>query len=247
MKTRSGIHARVDLALVERKLFESRAKAQEAIAAGLVHADGKRVRKPSDRIDPAARIEATPAYPWVSRGGVKLAAALDAFGLDPSGHHCLDVGASTGGFTHVLLARGAAKVLCVDVGHDQLHPHIAKDPRVEAFEGMDVRVMPEALWKPPPSFMTCDVSFIPLDRVLPTILPRSARNASLVLLIKPQFEAGPGAASKGVVKSGAIKEQVCETIKNLVQNLDFRLVGVMPSPITGSDGNQEFLLGAMRP
>ncbi|HTV32392.1 MAG TPA: TlyA family RNA methyltransferase [Methylocella sp.] len=246
MNTSSGSHGRADVALVELKLFESRTKAQEAIAAGLVRADGRRIRKPSDFIDPAAKIEATPAYPWVSRGGVKLAAALDTFGLDPSGHHCLDIGASTGGFTHVLLARDAAKVLCVDVGHGQLHPHVAGDPRVEAFEGMDVRAMPNSLWEPPPSFMTCDVSFIPLDRVLPTILPRAARNARLVALIKPQFEAGRGAASKGIVKSDAIKQQVCEKIKNLVQNLGFRLVGVMPSPITGSDGNQEFLLGAMR-
>ncbi|MCL2384413.1 MAG: TlyA family RNA methyltransferase [Alphaproteobacteria bacterium] len=237
---------RADVALVERKLFASRAKAQEAIAAGRVSADGRRIVKPSECIDPAANIEATPAYPWISRGGIKLAVALDALGFDPSGLHCLDIGASTGGFTHVLLTRGAARVFCVDVGHGQLHPDIAKDPRVEVYEGMDARAIPEALWEPPPSFISCDVSFISLDLVLPAILPRAAKKARLIALIKPQFEAGPGATRKGVVKSDAIKEQACEKIKTLIQNLGWELVGLMSSPIIGSDGNQEFLLGAMK-
>jgi 23S rRNA (cytidine1920-2'-O)/16S rRNA (cytidine1409-2'-O)-methyltransferase len=239
-------HRRADVALVGRQLFPSRAKAQEAIAAGLVRADGKVIRKASAPLLPHAHIEAAPAYPWVSRGGVKLAAALDAFGFDPAGKVCLDVGASTGGFTHVLLARGATEVVCVDSGHGQLHQNIARDPRVVAREGVDARSLSKASLARTPSIVTCDVSFISLTLVLPAVLPLAAAGALLIALVKPQFEAGPGRAVKGIVKDNAIKLEVCERIENLVKSLGWQVVGLLPSPIEGGDGNQEFLLGAIK-
>ena len=209
-----------------------------------VRADGEIIRKASAPIGPNARIEAAPAYPWVSRGGVKLAAALDAFGFDPAHQICLDVGTSTGGFTHVLLARGAAEVVCVDTGHGQLHETIARDPRVVSFEGIDARHLTQASLALAPSFVTCDVSFISLALILPAVLPLAAPEAALVALIKPQFEAGPGRTVKGIVKDSAIRLEACEKIENLVKSLGWQILGIMPSPIDGGDGNQEFLLGA---
>ena len=244
MTEKHTTHPRADVALVGRQLFPSRAKAQEAIAAGLVRADGEIIRKASAPIGPNARIESAPAYPWVSRGGVKLTAALEAFGFDPAGHFCLDVGASTGGFTHVLLARGAAEVVCVDTGHGQLHETIARDPRVISFEGIDARHLTQASLARAPSFVTCDVSFISLALILPAVLPLAAPEAALVALIKPQFEAGPGRTVKGIVKDSAIRREACEKIENLVKSLGWQILGIMPSPIDGGDGNQEFLLGA---
>jgi 23S rRNA (cytidine1920-2'-O)/16S rRNA (cytidine1409-2'-O)-methyltransferase len=240
------MHRRADVALVGRQLFPSRAKAQEAIAAGLVRADGKIIRKASEPTGPGATIEAVPAYPWVSRGGVKLAAALDAFGLDPAGRVCLDVGASTGGFTDVLLARGATEVVCVDTGHGQLHRDIARDPRVVSREGMDARGLTKASLAQAPSLVTCDVSFISLALILPSVLPLAAPGAALVALIKPQFEAGPGRAVKGIVKDSAIRREACEKIESLVKSLGWQIIGIMPSPIEGGEGNQEFLLGAIQ-
>lgn len=238
---------RADLVLVERDFFKSRAKAQEAIAAGLVRIDGKVLHRASEPISPGADIEAVAPYPWVSRGGVKLAAALDAFGFDPSGLACLDIGASTGGFTHVLLSRGAAKVVAVDVGHGQLDPDIARDPRVESHEGADARRLTPAGLVAPPQLVTCDVSFISLALVLPAVLPLAAENAKLVALIKPQFEAGPGHVVKGVVKDSDIRRTVCADIERLVSHLGWEVAGVLPSPIDGGDGNREYLLGARRP
>jgi 23S rRNA (cytidine1920-2'-O)/16S rRNA (cytidine1409-2'-O)-methyltransferase len=235
---------RADVALVARQLFPSRAKAQEAIAAGLVRANGRIIRKASEPILPSAEIEAAPAYPWVSRGGVKLAAALDAFGFDPAGRVCLDAGTSTGGFTHVLLTRGATEVVCVDCGHGQLHPDIASDPRVLSHEGMDVRHLTNASLARAPSFITCDVSFISLALVLPALLPLAAACAELVALIKPQFEAGRGRAVKGIVKDLAVQREACEKIESLVKSLGWQIARIVPSPIEGGDGNQEYLLGA---
>lgn len=246
MKEKSVPLPRADVALVGRKLFASRAKAQEAIAAGLVRADGKILRKASAPLLPSAHIEATQAYPWVSRGGVKLAAALEAFGFDPAGRVCLDVGASTGGFTHVLLARGAAEVICVDAGHGQLHVDIARDPRVVSREGADARDLTKASFARAPSLVTCDVSFISLALILPAVLPLAASNAALVALIKPQFEAGPGRTVKGIVKDNAIRREACKKIKSLVKGLGWKVLGILPSPVEGGDGNQEFLLGAIR-
>jgi 23S rRNA (cytidine1920-2'-O)/16S rRNA (cytidine1409-2'-O)-methyltransferase len=237
-------HPRADVALLGRQLFPSRAKAQEAIAAGLVRADGEIIRKASAPIRPDAKIESAPAYPWVSRGGVKLAAALDAFGFDPAGRVCLDAGASTGGFTHVLLARGAAEVVCVDTGHGQLHEAIARDPRVVSHEGMDARGLTKASLARAPSVVTCDVSFVSLTLILPAVLPLAAPDAALVALIKPQFEAGPGRTIKGIVKDSALRLEACEKIESLVKSLGWHIIGILPSPIEGGDGNQEFLLGA---
>ncbi len=154
---REDSRQRADLLLVARGFFESRAKAQEAIAAGLVRADGRVLCKASETLDEAAAIEAEAPYPWVSRGGLKLAAALEAFGFDPRDLVCLDIGASTGGFTHVLLDRGAKLVHAIDVGHGQLHPKIAQDLRVDAHEGMDARKLTPALFQEPPRLITCDV------------------------------------------------------------------------------------------
>jgi 23S rRNA (cytidine1920-2'-O)/16S rRNA (cytidine1409-2'-O)-methyltransferase len=234
---------RADRLLVERGLFESRAQAQAAIAAGQVTADGAPVRKPSDVLRPDAVLQAAPAHPWASRGGVKLAAALDAFGIDPSGRVCLDVGASTGGFTDVLLARGAARVYAVDVGRDQLHPRLREDARVVSRESTDIRTL--APLSPPPTLIVIDVSFISLRLVLPPALALAARPAQLVALIKPQFEAGRAHLKKGIVQDAAIRRQVCEEIAAFVASLGWNIKDLVPSPITGGDGNQEFLITAI--
>ncbi len=176
--------------LVERGLFESRTRAQAAIVAGLVTADGVTLRKASDEVSLDAVFEATPAHPWVSRGGLKLAAALDHFGFDPGGDVCLDVGASTGGFTEVLLANGANKVYAVDVGRGQLHPRLRDDPAVVSLEATDIRKLDPAQFDDAPEFAAVDVSFISLKLVLPALDRLLRRPSHLVALIKPQFEAG---------------------------------------------------------
>lgn len=237
---------RADALLVARGLFESRAKAQAAIAAGLVTADGRLVEKPAATVAADAVIEAAPAHPWVSRGGVKLACALDAFGIDPAGLDCLDVGASTGGFAQVLLARGAARVIAVDVGHGQLHPDLASDPRVLSLEGVDARDLTQAMLGAPPALVVVDVSFVPLARVLPAALACAAPAARLVALVKPQFEAGPGAGKKGIVRDPAIHARVCDAVAAAVRALRWSVDGIVASPIAGGDGNREFLLAAHR-
>jgi 23S rRNA (cytidine1920-2'-O)/16S rRNA (cytidine1409-2'-O)-methyltransferase len=234
---------RADRLLVERGLFESRAKAQAAIAAGLVFANGVAVRKASDEIADNAAIDARPAHPYVSRGGVKLAAALDAFGFDPKGRVCLDVGASTGGFTQVLIERGAARVYAVDVGRAQLHASLREQSEVISIEETDIRRL--APLDPPPGLVVIDVSFISLRQVLPAALKHASAPAELVVLIKPQFEAGRERAKKGVVRDPAVHAAVCDEIAAFVGSLGCRVMGVMPSPITGGDGNKEFLLGAI--
>ena len=191
---------RIDQLLVARGLFDSRAKAQAAIEAGLVRADGKPVAKASETVAADAEIEASAAHPYVSRGGVKLAAALDHFGFDPKGRVCLDVGASTGGFTQVLLERGAAKVYAVDVGSGQLHDSLRARPEVVSLEQTDIRTLAPALRDPAPDLVVCDVSFISLKLVLPPALALAAEPAQLVALIKPQFEAGRAQLKRGIVR-----------------------------------------------
>ena len=237
---------RADLALVERGLFDSRAKAQAAIAAGLVTADGALVRKPSELLDPRAAVRAAPAHPYVSRGGVKLAAALDAFGVDPAGLVCLDLGASTGGFTQVLLGRGAARVHAVDVGHGQLHPSVAADPRVVAREGTDARRLDARLVPEPVDLLVADVSFISLRHVLPPALGLLRPGASVIVLVKPQFEAGPGHVRKGIVRDPRVHAGVCEQLAAFLEARGLTVLGIVPSPIAGGDGNREFLLWARR-
>jgi 23S rRNA (cytidine1920-2'-O)/16S rRNA (cytidine1409-2'-O)-methyltransferase len=235
---------RADRVLVERGIFESRAKAQAAIAAGLVSANGVGVRKASDEIDINAEIDARPPHPYVSRGGVKLAAALDHFRFDPKDRVCLDVGASTGGFTQVLIDRGAARVYAVDVGRNQLHASMRGRAEIVSLEETDIRTL--APLDPPPDLIVVDVSFISLKQVLPSALPLAKTAGQLVALIKPQFEAGRDKVKKGVVRDPAVHRAVCDDIAAFVGALSWRVLSVIPSPIAGGDGNLEFLLGAVR-
>jgi len=237
---------RADVVLVERGLFESRARAQAAIAAGLVRADGATVRKPSDEVAEDAVLQATPEHRWVSRGALKLVAALDHFGFDPGGDICLDVGASTGGFTEVLLANGANKVYAVDVGRGQLHARLRDDPAVLSLEETDIRKLDPARFSEPPEFATVDVSFISLRLVLPALDRLLRRPARLIALIKPQFEAGRAPLKKGIVRDPAVHAAVCEEIGAFARSLGWGIAGIIPSPIEGGEGNREFLLGATR-
>lgn len=237
---------RIDRLLVERGLFDSRAKAQAAIAAGLVTANAEPVRKASEEIAVDAALSATPAHPYVSRGGVKLAAALDHFGFNPKGRVCLDVGASTGGFTQVLLDSGARRVYAIDVGRAQLHESLRGRPEVISFEETDIRACTPARFRETPNFVAIDVSFISLKLVLPPALRLVAHRTQVVALIKPQFEVGPAKVKKGIVRDAALHAAVCEDISAFVTGLGWRVLGIIPSPIAGSDGNAEFLLGAVR-
>jgi 23S rRNA (cytidine1920-2'-O)/16S rRNA (cytidine1409-2'-O)-methyltransferase len=237
---------RADRLLVDRGLFDSRAKAQAAIAAGLVTADGRPVGKPSDLIAPDAAIVATPAHPYVSRGGVKLAAALDRFGVDPRDRICVDVGASTGGFSQVLLERGARHVYAVDVGTAQLHDSLRGRPDLTVLEQTDIRRLDGNTLSAPPNLIVIDVSFIPLGLVLPAALALARAPADLVALIKPQFEAGRAQLKKGIVRDPVVRQNVCDTVAAQVAALGWSVVGAMPSPIEGGDGNHEFLLAAHR-
>ncbi|MBI3703223.1 MAG: TlyA family RNA methyltransferase [Rhizobiales bacterium] len=235
---------RIDRLLVERGLFESRAKAQAAIEAGLVHAGDVLVRKASEEIALDAPLRATPAHPYVSRGGLKLKAALEHFGFDPKGRICLDVGACTGGFTQVLLERGAKRVIAVDVGRGQLHESLRARPEVVSLEETDIRTLSPALLGEAPDLVVIDVSFISLKQVAPAALALAKTPAQLVALIKPQFEAGRARVKKGVVRDTAVHAAVCDDIVEFVASLGWRVLGVIPSPIQGGDGNAEFLLGA---
>ena len=235
---------RIDRLLVERGLFDSRAKAQAAIAAGRVTANDRMVPKPSDEVAADAVLHAEPEHPWVSRGGVKLAAALDHFGFDPAGRVCLDVGASTGGFTDVLLARGARCVYAIDVGRDQLHPRLRGRPKIVSMEETDIRQLDVARLAKRPQFICIDVSFISLKLVLPAALSLAQFPARLLALIKPQFEAGRGALKKGIVRDPEVHRAVCDDIAELIAALGWNVAGIVPSPITGGDGNREFFIGA---
>ncbi|WP_018266740.1 TlyA family RNA methyltransferase [Methylosinus sp. LW4] len=237
---------RADVALCERGFFESRAKAREAILAGLVEADGRRIAKPSQLVAPGAEIVARAPHPYVSRGGVKLAHALEAFAVDARDRYCLDVGASTGGFTDALLRAGARHVVAVDVGHDQLHERLRRDARVTSLEGQDARALTRAHLAEAPSLIVIDASFISLAMVLPPVLPLAAEGASLLALVKPQFEAGRKAGKKGVVRDEAVHAEVCARISTEVEALAWPVLGVIASPIEGGDGNREFLLHARR-
>ena len=238
---------RIDRLLVERGLFDSRAKAQAAIEAGLVRVGNTVIRKSSDEVPLDAALTATPAHPYVSRGGLKLSAALDHFGIDPAGRMCLDVGASTGGFTQVLLERGARRVVAVDVGRGQLHDSLRNRSEVASFEQTDIRMLDPARIGEPPDLITIDVSFISLKLVLRAITALAKPVSQLVALIKPQFEAGPERVTKGIVRDPQVHAEVCETISAAATSLGWRVRGVIPSPIEGGDGNREFLLAADRP
>ncbi len=235
---------RADIVLVERGVFSTRARAQAAIAAGLVVADGMRVGKASQAIAEDAEIAAQPPHPYVSRGGLKLAAALDAFALDPMGLVCLDVGASTGGFTDVLLKRGARRVVAVDVGRGQLNTKLAASPRVLSLEGADARSLTPADLGEAPEAIVCDVSFISQRLVLPFVLKLAGRSAWLVSLVKPQFEVGPQDVVKGKVRSEAALARACEEVRAAIGAEGWKVLGLIPSPILGGAGAREFLIAA---
>jgi 23S rRNA (cytidine1920-2'-O)/16S rRNA (cytidine1409-2'-O)-methyltransferase len=235
---------RADIVLVERGFFPSRTRAQAAIAAGLVSVGGLALSKPSEEVAEDAIIAAGAPHPYASRGGVKLAAALDAFALDPSGLACLDIGASTGGFTDVLLTRGARRVVAVDVGHGQLDKRLAADPRVRSLEGLDARALtPEHIGEAPGAIV-CDVSFISQRLVLPHVLTLAARPAWLVSLVKPQFEVGPAEIVKGRVKSEAALARACDEARACIEKEGWTVLGLIPSPVLGGGGAREFLLAA---
>jgi len=242
------LKARADLLLVERGLFASRAKAREAIEAGLVLVDGVALKKPSDMVDSKSKIEAQKPYRWVSRGGLKLEAGLTHFQIDAKERICLDVGSSTGGFTDVLLSRGAAQVFAVDVGQDQLHERLRRNKRVVSLEQTDARSLDATLIPEAPSLVVCDASFISLKLVLPQALTLAAEGAFLVALIKPQFEAGREAVreGRGIVRDEAIHEAVCADIAEWLAATGWNVLGIAPSPIEGGDGNREFLIGAQK-
>ena len=238
---------RADVFLVNHGFASSRAEAQAAINAGRVEADGHKIAKASQQLHETMTINYQPAHPYVSRGGVKLTAALDQFGLSPEGRVCLDVGASTGGFTQVLLERGGLRVYAVDVGHGQLHSKLRSDPRVVAIEGLNARDLTSARIPESPRAITADVSFISLKLALPAALHLAAHDAWAVFLVKPQFEVGPlGVAKSGIVKDDALREQSLAEVTGWVRNQGWAVLGSMESPIAGGDGNREYLLGAKR-
>lgn len=235
---------RADVVLVERGFFSSRARAQAAIAAGLVSVDGVALKKASEEVAGDAPIEAGTPHPWASRGGVKLAAALDAFALDPAGLICLDIGASTGGFTDVLLARGAAWVVAVDVGHGQLDPRLAANPRVRSLEGVDARTLTAETLGEAPDAIVIDVSFISQRLVLPHVLKLAGERGWLASLIKPQFELDRADLVKGRVTSQAALERACAAVRAAIEAQGWTVLGLFPSPILGGAGQREFLIGA---
>ncbi len=239
---------RADLLLVERGFFDSRARAQAAIAAGLVVAGGKPVRKASEEIAPTAAISAEAPHPWVSRGGMKLAKALEAFKVRPMNRACLDVGSSTGGFTHVLLTEGARHVTAVDTGRDQFHASLRGDPRVTLMEGTDIRKLAAADLPAVPDLAVIDVSFISLRLVLPAVSALLAADAELIALVKPQFEVGRAHVGKnGIVTDDTARETAVAGIRTEAERLGWRIGGLIDSPIAGGDGNREFLMHGVRP
>ena len=238
---------RIDVLLVERGLFDSRTKAREAIAAGLVTAAGRRVSKPSEAVAADAVLEATAAHPWVGRGALKLAHALELWPVVVEGRTVLDVGASTGGFSEVCLSRGAARVYAVDVGRGQLHERVRADPRVIDLSGVDARALDTALIDTPPDLIVTDVSFIGLAKALPAALALAAPGADLVALVKPQFEVGPERVGKGgLVKDPAARLAALEAVSGWLEAQGWPVLQTADSPIVGGDGNLEYLLWARR-
>jgi 23S rRNA (cytidine1920-2'-O)/16S rRNA (cytidine1409-2'-O)-methyltransferase len=242
----SASRKRVDLLLVERGLFESRARARAAIEAGLVIANDRPVAKPSEVIASDAVLRAQPAHPFVSRGGVKLTGALEQYPIDIEDHVCLDVGASTGGFTEVLLASGAAMVFSIDVGRDQLHPSLRGHPKIVSMEQTDIRSFEGKRLPVRPEIVVIDVSFISLKAVLPVALSLAAAPMHLLALIKPQFEGQQKHSRHGVIRDAAIHRQVCDDIAGFAASLGCSGIEIFPSPIAGGDGNAEFFIGARR-
>jgi 23S rRNA (cytidine1920-2'-O)/16S rRNA (cytidine1409-2'-O)-methyltransferase len=241
---------RLDQLLLNKGLVASRARARDAIQRGTVKVDGRTVTKPAASFNEGAAITIDdPAQAYVSRAALKLVAALDHFGFDPAGLICLDVGASTGGFTEVLLKRGAAHVVSVDVGHGQMHPRIAEDPRVTNIEGLNARAMTaDDIDNRAITFIVSDVSFISLKLALPPALSLAEPGTRCILLVKPQFEAGRDAISKaGLLKDPESAPAVAAELERwLVEDIGWQSLGLVPSPIAGGDGNREFLLAGLK-
>jgi 23S rRNA (cytidine1920-2'-O)/16S rRNA (cytidine1409-2'-O)-methyltransferase len=241
---------RLDIALVERGLVPTRSRARDLIRSGKVRVGADVCTKAAAEVgdDSAVMLEDAGAAQAVSRAGQKLAAALDAFAFDPAGRTAVDVGASTGGFTQVLLEQGAEKVYAVDVGREQLHPSLVADARVISLEGFDARKLTREIVPEPVNAVTADLSFISLSKALGPALELAAPGAFLVALVKPQFEVGPERVGKGgIVRDEAAREDALQTVTAwLAAQPGWRVVGSIPSPITGGSGNVEFLLGAMR-
>jgi 23S rRNA (cytidine1920-2'-O)/16S rRNA (cytidine1409-2'-O)-methyltransferase len=237
---------RLDTLLVRRGLVESREKAQALIMAGQVDLDGRAAAKAGTMVAEDADVRVIgPDHPWVSRGGLKLAHALDTFAIDVTGRLALDVGASTGGFTDVLLARGARHVIAVDVGHGQIHWKLRTDPRVTVIEGLNARHLTrDALpgLGDGAGIVTIDVSFISLGLILPPLVDVTTPDADVVALVKPQFEAGRRDAPKGVVRDAAVHARVVEEVTAKAAAIGWSRLAVTPSPIVGAKGNQEFLM-----
>ncbi|MDO1559724.1 TlyA family RNA methyltransferase [Brevundimonas sp. 2R-24] len=238
---------RLDQLLVERGLFDSRARARAAIEAGGVRVDGRTAKKASEAVPDGAEITAEAAHPYVSRAALKLVQALDAWPVRVEGRVVLDVGASTGGFTEACLQRGARRVFAVDVGHGQLHPRLAADPRVTSLERTDARTLTHDLIDEAPQLVVCDASFIGLAKVLPAALRLAGSGADLVALVKPQFEAGPDAVGKGgVVRDATVRERALNDAIAFLQVEGWRVNQTAPCETQGADGNQEWLVWATR-
>ncbi len=241
------IKMRLDLLLVQLGIAKTRSKAQDFIKSGAIRLHGKTVWKAGLDVSPGALIEVAVTRQYVARSAHKLVAALDHFRLSPSGLTCLDVGASTGGFTEALLERGAARVYAVDVGRDQLHPSLRADPRVVSMESVDARALTRDHFPAPIEALTCDVSFISLLKVLPGVLPFAAPGAWLVALAKPQFEVGRALVGKGgIVKDETAKREAAERAAACIEEAGWTLCGMLPSPVKGQDGNEETLIAARR-
>ena len=238
---------RADLLLVSRGLVESRAKARAAIEAGGVTADGQVVAKASELIEETADLVGAAVHPWVGRGALKLLHALEQWPVAVAGRTVLDVGASTGGFTEICLARGAARVFAVDVGRSQLHAKLRGDARVVSLEGTDARTLAADLIPQAPDLVVCDASFIGLAKVLPAALGLARDSADLIALVKPQFEVGPGRVGKGgIVKGEAARAQALTDVSAFLDASGWTVLATADSPITGADGNREYLLHARK-
>lgn len=235
---------RLDSALVARGLVDSRTKAQRRIRAGDVLVEGVTVMKPSAEVSEDAAIELIGSPDYVGRGALKLLAALDCWELDPTGWSALDIGASTGGFTQVLLERGASRVVALDVGHGQLHPDIRDDSRVESREGINVRELTASWWDQEigarPELITCDVSFISLTHIIPVVVA-AVGACEWVALIKPQFEVGKGGVKDGIVQRAELRDEAIRSVLECASREGLGIGGLMASPITGESGNREYL------
>jgi len=238
------VKERLDKVIKARRLVRSRSRAQRMIETGRVRVDGQILTRPGHPIDPEARIEILSLQAYVSRGGEKLAAALDGFRINPQDRICLDVGASTGGFTDCLLQRGATRVYAVDVGHGQLHPNLRQDGRVDVLEGLNARYLEPQDLQDPIDLVTIDVSFISLRLVLPPLVEILAPNGEIVALLKPQFEVGQERLPRdGIVKEPAERAAVLEAMRGFIRDeTPWTLLAEMRSPIEGAKGNVEFFL-----